>query len=155
MGTGRAADDGTASTRPGLIRVLPAGTMDGVPVEAHLEAAAGAGFDAVSLRPRHLRAWLEERPERSLGQLAARLRSLALGVSELDPVMGWSDPRTWTGATLPDAIEAELDMAATVGAVAVTALVAPGEPWDPGPGAEGLHALCAAAAERGVMVQLE
>ena len=124
-------------------------------MDDHLEAAAAAGFDAVSLRPRHLRSWLADGGGRDLDALAARLRTLSLGVSELDPVMGWSDPRDWSSAGLPDPIREELDMAATVGAVAVTALVAPGEPWEPGPGAEGLLALCAAAADRGVLVQVE
>jgi hypothetical protein len=52
-----------------IVRVLPAGTMEGVSIEAHLDAAAATGFDAVSLRPRH--------PERLLGALLAR---------------GWSGP---------------------------------------------------------------
>src|SRR3954468_15749685 len=95
-------------------RVLPAGSMDGVPVEAHLDAAAATGFGAVSLRPRHLRAWTDEVPGRTLEGLAARLRELSLGVSELDPVTGWSDPRTWTSVAVPDRIAAELDMAATL-----------------------------------------
>lgn len=142
--------DETTATR--IVRVLPAGTMQGVTVEAHLDVAASTGFDAVSLRPRHLRAWTSGR---SLRWLAARLGELSLGVAELDPVAGWSAPRLWPSAALPGRIHEELDMAATLGAVAVTALVAPGEAWEPGPGAEGLAVLCAAAADRGVLVQLE
>jgi len=138
-----------------IVRVLPAGTMQGVAVEAHLDAAAATCFDAVSLRPRHLRAWTTEGPGRSLHRLAARLRELSLGVAELDPVVGWSDPRRWEESALSERILDELEMAATLGAVAVTALVAPGEAWEPGPGTEGLAALCAAAADRGLLVQVE
>jgi sugar phosphate isomerase/epimerase len=109
----------------------------------------------VSLRPGHLRAWYAAAPGRTLEELAVRLGDLGLGVSELDPVMGWSDPRSWSTDQLPDGILEELDMASAVGARAVTALVAPGETWDPGPGVAGFAALCAAASARGVDVQIE
>ncbi len=138
-----------------VVRVLPAGTMDGVSIEAHLEAAAATGFDAVSLRPRHLRAWLAAEPGRRLDRLAARLRELSLGLAELDPVTGWSDPRTWPTGELPGRVVEELDMASELGAAAVTALVLPEEGWDATAGAEGLSALCAAASERSVRVQIE
>jgi sugar phosphate isomerase/epimerase len=142
-------------TTRGIERVLPAGTVEGVPVEVHLEVAAATGHDAVSLRPAHLRAWCGEAHGRTLEELAARLDDLGLVVSELDPVMGWSDPCPWPGGRLPDGILADLDMAAAVGARAVTALVAPGEAWDRGPGVAGFAALCAAAGDRGVDVQIE
>jgi sugar phosphate isomerase/epimerase len=102
-----------------IVRVLPAGTMQGVAVEAHLDAAAATGFDAVSLRPRHLRAWTAEGLGRSLDRLAARLRELSLGVAELDPVVGWSDPRQWAESAVPERILDELEMAATLEALAV------------------------------------
>jgi sugar phosphate isomerase/epimerase len=138
-----------------VVRVLPAGTMDGVAIEAHLDAAAATGFDAVSLRPRHLRSWLAEAPGRRLDRLASLLRQLALGLVELDPVTGWSDPRTWAAGELPGRVVEELDMASVLGATAVTALVLPEEGWDGSAAAEGLSTLCAAAAERGVRVQIE
>lgn len=138
-----------------LVRVLPAGSMEGVSIEAHLEAAAATGHGAVSLRPRHVRAWCDGPRGRSLGRLADLLGELGLGVSELDPVTGWSDPRLWPTTQLPAAVLEDLDTAAALGAVAVTALVAPGESWTPGPGVAGLDALCAAARQRDVLVQIE
>jgi sugar phosphate isomerase/epimerase len=149
---GATADPGTAR---GVVRVLPAGTMEGVAVEEHLVAAAGAGFDSVSLRPRHLRAWLADRPGRSLDHVAALVHELALGVCELDPVTGWCDPSTWPASGVPHQILEELDMAAAVGAAAVSALVLPGERWERGAGVEAMGRLCAAAGERGVAVQIE
>src|SRR4051812_4398146 len=150
-----ASGPSAAPPDPGIVRVLPAGTMSGVEIDAHLEAASAAGFDAVSLRPADVRGWVAERPGRSVDGLAARLRTAALGLSELDPVTGWSDPGRWPSRALPAALLDDLDLAAAVGAAAVTALVAPGEPWDDGRGTEGLARLCEAAAERGVAVQVE
>ena len=155
MSRGQPAAGADPATDAGVVRVLPAGTMQGVSIEDHLEAAAAARFDAVSLRPRHVRAWTAEGGGRSPERLASRLRGLSLGVAELDPLLGWSDPRQWPGTALPDPVGADLDLAAGLGARAVTALVAPGEGWETGPGIEGLAALCSAAAERALLVQLE
>lgn len=138
-----------------VIRVLPAGTMEEVPIEAHLDAAAAAGFDAVSLRPRHVRTWLAAAPGRTVEGLAGRVRERALGVAELDPVTGWSDPRSWSTSDLPAAVLDELDLAAALGSRAVSALVLPAERWEPGVGIEGLGRLGAAADERDLLVQLE
>lgn len=149
------SDAAVGAADRGIVRVLPAGTMQGVSIEAHLEAAAATGFDAVSLRPRDVRSWLDEQAGRSVDGLARCLRDSSLGLSELDPVTGWSDPGSWPPTALPTSILDELDMAASLGAVAVTALVLPEEGWDDGAGAEGLARFCAAADERGVLVQIE
>ena len=144
-----------ASAAPGIVPVLPAGTMNGVAVETHLEVAAATGHALVSLRPRHVRAWTATGPGHTTGALATRLGSLGLGVAELDPVTGWDDPRRWPTVDLPGDVLDDLDLAAAVGARAVTALVMPGEPWDPEAGVDGLGLLAAAAAERGLVVQVE
>jgi sugar phosphate isomerase/epimerase len=134
--------------------------MEGTSIEEHLDAAAAAGFDAVSLRPLAVRAWQRQAPRRSPVQLAERLRDLGLGLAELDPVVGWHDAVGGArvpaaGEPVPDVVRADLDLAAELGARAVTALVPPGATWSDGPGVAGLVALAAAAGERGLLVQVE
>jgi sugar phosphate isomerase/epimerase len=129
--------------------------MEGVGIEAHVEAAAVCGFDAVSLRPRHVRRWLDGAAGRTLRGLVATLGRHGIAVAELDPVMGWHDPSRWPGDLLPGDVVDDLDLAAALGATAVTALVGPGEPWDHGAGIDGLGVLAEAALARGVVVQLE
>jgi sugar phosphate isomerase/epimerase len=129
--------------------------MEGVTIDVHLEAASASGHGGVSLRPRHVAQWCAGGAGRSLAALAGRLEGSGLLVAELDPVTGWSDPRLWPTLALPEEVLDVLDTAAALGARAVTALVAPGERWEPEAGAEGLGRLCAAAAERGVRVQVE
>lgn len=138
-----------------VVPVLPAGTMNGVALETHLDVAAATGHELVSLRPRHIREWTATGPGHTADALAERLGSLGLGVSELDPVAGWHDPRRWPTVELPGDVLDDLDLAAAVGARSVTALVLPGEPWDPEVGVDGLGLLAAAAAERGLTVQVE
>jgi 4-hydroxyphenylpyruvate dioxygenase len=144
-----------ATVAPGVVPVLPAGTMNGVALEAHLEVAAATGHEMVSLRPRHIRAWTATGPGHTTDDLAARLAAFGLGVAELDPVTGWDDPRRWPTVELPADVLDDLDLAAAVGARAVTALVMPGEPWVPEAGVDGLGLLAAAADERGLAVQVE
>lgn len=144
-----------ASGAAPVVPVLPAGTMNGVALETHLEVAAATGHALVSLRPRHVRAWATSGPGHTTDALAGRLDGLGLGVAELDPVTGWDDPRRWPTVELPGDVLDDLDLAAAVGARAVTALVMPGERWDPEAGVDGLGLLAAAAAERGLAVQLE
>lgn len=144
-----------AAVAPGVVAVLPAGTMNGVALETHLEAAAASGHALVSLRPRHVRAWTATGPGHTTEALVARLDELGLGVAELDPVTGWHDPRRWPTVELPGDVLDDLDLAAAVGARAVTALVMPGEPWDREAGVDGLGLLAAAAVERGLLVQVE
>jgi sugar phosphate isomerase/epimerase len=115
--------------------------MEGVGIEAHVEAAAVCGFDAVSLRPRHVRRWLDGAAGRTLRGLVATLGRHGIAVAELDPVMGWHDPSRWPGDLLPGDVVDDLDLAAALGATAVTALVGPGEPWDHGAGIDGLGVL--------------
>ena len=129
--------------------------MEGVGVEAHVEAAAAAGFDAISLRPRHVRRWLDGGPGRTLRGLVSTVVGHGIAVAELDPVMGWNDPAGRPGGVLPGQVVEDLDLAAALGAAAVTALVGPGEPWDHGAGIDGLGALAEAALARGVRVQVE
>jgi sugar phosphate isomerase/epimerase len=149
-------DDSTEPVWPdGIVAVLPAGTVEGVGLDVHLEVAAASGHGAVSLRPRHVAEWGLAGGGRSPAALARRLDDLGLLLAELDPVVGWSDPRRWPTGALPGEVLAVLDLAATLGARAVTALVGPDERWDAEAGLDGLGSLCRAAAERGVLVQVE
>ena len=96
-----------------IVRVLPAGTMDGVPIEAHLDAAAATGFDAVSLRPRHLRAWLGDDSDRRLDQLAVAAGGAVPRADRARPGDGLErSPVDGRPAALPVRIPEELDMAA-------------------------------------------
>jgi 4-hydroxyphenylpyruvate dioxygenase len=76
--------------------VLCTGTLAGVPLIDKVNAAAGAGFRALSVRPREYEAWL------TTGWSSRDIRvffdDLGVAVAELDPVMAWlpgasPDPR--------------------------------------------------------------
>jgi len=143
-------------SEPGFMRVLPCGTMQGVPVEAFVEAAAIAGFDAVSFSPRMVQAWLSESSGRTVADLRSLVDGAGLSVSELDPVAGWHDaPRSPSGVELPAETRRTMAWAAELGAARVTALVLPGEVHEVGPASEGLTALVELGAELGVAVQVE
>jgi sugar phosphate isomerase/epimerase len=127
-----------------------------VDTETYLRASADAGFDAVSLRPGQVTAWVESGG--TLASLRHRLDALGLALAELDPVMAWAP-----GATLDpphaQSSAAVLAMAEELGAHAVSALVAPGHALDLDTQFDatvGAFAdLCDAAARHGVTVQLE
>jgi sugar phosphate isomerase/epimerase len=136
--------------------VLSCGTMLGIDTETYLGASADAGFDAVSLRPAQVTAWVEAGG--TLTSLRHRLDSFGLALAELDPVMAWA-PGSTPKSPHSQSSAAVLAMAQELGAHAVSALVAPGHLLDLDTQfdatVEAFAALCDAAAERGVAVQLE
>ena len=139
-----------------FVRVLPCGTMQGVPVEAYIETAAAAGFDAISLSPRIVQGWLSGAPGRTVADVRALLDDAGLSVSELDPVAGWHDaPRSSSGVELPADLRRGMSWAVVLGAARVTALVLPGEVHELGPASEGLAALVELGTDLGVAVQVE
>ncbi len=142
--------------------VLCSGTLNRqTPFADRLAAASKAGFAAVSLWGRDYAA------ARAQGLSDADLRTMladhGLAVAEVDPAWWW----------LPGAAEIhiapELDgedvfrfgerevfaMADALGARSLNAVDVFGGPWDLDGGAEAFAALCARAAEHGLLVQLE
>lgn len=130
-----------------ITTVLSVGTMGGIDVDTYLDAAAAAGFAAVSLRPPGIDAWTAA--GHSLASLRRRLGDLGLALAEVDPVTGWS------GGTVAPTSPRILDVAAALGARAVSALVLPDEHADEPALTEGFAALCDEASHRGLLVQLE
>lgn len=152
--------------------VLCAGTLPyGIPFRERIEAAAAAGFSAITLwGPDHARARREGLSDADLRRL---LDDAGLTVGELDSVWTWA-PGT-EGIVVPDAEnpdgyfsvgEAEIfRIADVVGARSITA-----SPWAPKSAphtsrpardhalervAEGFAGLCDRAARHGLLVQLE
>ncbi|MFO0688577.1 MAG: sugar phosphate isomerase/epimerase [Myxococcota bacterium] len=152
--------------------VLCAGTLPyGIPFRERVEAAAAAGFSAITLwGPDHARARREGLTDAAMRRL---LDDAGLGVGELDSVWTWA-PGT-EDVVVPDAEnpdgyfsvgEAEIfRIADVVGARSVTA-----SPWAPKSAphtqrpardralervAEGFAGLCDRAARHGLLVQLE
>jgi sugar phosphate isomerase/epimerase len=118
-----------------------------------------AGFDGLSIRPPDVRAWLSAAPGRTPAALRRRLADAGLILTELDPIMSWYTPPADRESAQLEADAAEsvalLDLAAELGATALSTLVRPGADWDPRLGAESVRALADQAAQRGLLVQLE
>ncbi|MEZ4330545.1 MAG: TIM barrel protein [Myxococcota bacterium] len=152
--------------------VLCAGTLPyGIPFRERVEAAAAAGFSAITLwGPDHARARREGLSDRAMRRL---LDDAGLGVGELDSVWTWA-PGT-AGTAVPDdenpdgyfsvGEDAIFRLADAVGARSITA-----SPWAPKSApharrtasdralervAEGYAGLCDRAARHGLLVQLE
>lgn len=147
----------TGPAEPALRWVLWAGTTGLFgPVGPRIAAAAGAGYQAVSVGPSEV-ARLEAAGT-SAAALGRRIRDAGLGVV-LDPVLNWYDDRS-TGSTSEfsrfSASEC-LRMARELGVMAISTMAHVG----PGPGppvelaAAAFGALCDRADEFGARVQLE
>lgn len=144
------------------VLVLCSGTLPrGVPFAERLEAAAGAGFAAVSLWGR------DYAGARAEGLSDHDLRSMlddhGLVVAELDPAWWW----------LPGAADVHIDawhdseevfgfgeddlfrMADAVGARSMNAVDVFGGTWDIDAAAEAFAGLCQRAAEHGLLVHIE
>lgn len=152
--------------------VLCAGTLPyGIPFRERVEAAAAAGFSAITLwGPDYARARREGLSDRALRRL---LDDAGLGVGELDSVWTWAPG---TGSVVvpdeenPDGYfsvgEAEIfRIADVVGARSITASpwapksaphsIRPAHDLEPDRVAEGFARLCDRAALHGLIVQLE
>jgi sugar phosphate isomerase/epimerase len=142
--------------------VLCSGTVArGTPFRARLEAAATAGYRAVSLWGRDYQGAREE--GYSDADMVALLRDHGLSVAELDPVW-W-----WTPGAASVSIPAELDpidvfrfgeaelfrIAEALGARSVNAADVLGGEWDVADAAASFAALCDSAAEHDLLVHLE
>jgi sugar phosphate isomerase/epimerase len=142
--------------------VLCSGTVArGTPFRARLEAAATAGYRAVSLWGRDYQGAREE--GYSDADMVALLRDHGLRVAELDPVW-W-----WTPGAASVSIPPELDpidvfrfgepelfrIAEVLGARSVNAADVLGGDWDVADAAASFAALCDTAAEHDLLVHLE
>jgi 4-hydroxyphenylpyruvate dioxygenase len=147
----------TATPQPELLRVLSTGTFTGAPVELLVAVAAAAGFDGISLRPADVRRWVAGAPGRTPRALRALLQAAGLRLTELDPVMAWYPPSQAGQPSHERETETRetLDLAADLGAPAVSALVAPDAVWDLPAASRALRTLAAEAAQRDLLIQLE
>lgn len=142
--------------------VLCSGTLArGTPFRARLEAAAAAGYGAVSLWGRDYQAARDE--GYSDADLVALLGDHGLAVAELDPVWWWT-PGASTFSVPPelDPIDVfrfgEQDLfliAELLGARSLNAAEVLGGDWSIADAAEAFAALCDRAAEHGLLVHLE
>jgi sugar phosphate isomerase/epimerase len=142
--------------------VLCSGTVArGTPFRERLEAAAAAGYSAVSLWGRDYQGARDEGYDDA--DLVALLSDHGLEVAELDPVWWWT-PGASSFSIPPelDSIdvfrfgEAELfHIAETLGARSVNAADVLGGTWEVAEAAASFAALCDRAARHGLLVHLE
>jgi sugar phosphate isomerase/epimerase len=142
--------------------VLCSGTLRrGIPFAERLDAASGAGFDAISLWGRD---YDDARSEGlSDGDLRAMLDDHGLVVAELDPAWWWlpgaSDVHIPPELDTEDVFrfgEAELfAVADALGARSMNAVDVFGGSWDVDGAAEAFAGLCTRAAEHDLLVHIE
>ncbi len=142
--------------------VLCSGTLRrGIPFAERLEAAAGAGFGAVSLWGRDYAAARAE--GLSDADLRAMLDDHGLVVAELDPAWWWLPGAS--DIDIPPALDTEdvfrfgeadlFAVADALGARSINAVDVFGGPWDVDGAAEAFAGLCTRAAEHGLLVHIE
>ncbi len=140
--------------------VLCAGTLPAASFRERAEAAAAAGFTALSLLVTdHARARAEGLSD---GDLRAILADRGLAVAEIDPLMSWipgaglHGSATDEGAALFRVSEDDFyAAAAAVGARSLNAVAYTAEPLPRDALAEHFAGLCDRARERGLLVHLE
>ncbi len=153
---------GPAPLGPGSL-VLCSGTLPrATSFRERLVAAAGAGFDAISLWGRDI-----DRAHHD-GHSDVEMRSMladhGLAVAEVDPAWWWTPGAAALGRTLVDVDPLDvfrygedelLAMAEAVGARSLNAAEVLGGTWGVDDAADAFAALCDRAAARGLLVHLE
>ena len=121
--------------------VLCSGTLGRTtPIEVKADAAAAAGFDAVSVYAREVA---------DGAALRRRLDDLGLAVAEVDGGLAWLPDRPGPDPAMV------LDLAVTLGARSVTVLETTGEAVDVPEAADAFAAVCERARPLGLLVHLE
>jgi sugar phosphate isomerase/epimerase len=132
--------------------VLCAGTLGQTPLLERIPAAAGAGFDGISVFTTDVERALSEGC--SVAELRSRIEDAGLAIAEVDPLASWYPGAAPGAGLLAASVDQALDMAEGLGARALSAIVfAP--PSDEDALAAAFASLCDQASDRNLLVLLE
>jgi sugar phosphate isomerase/epimerase len=124
-------------------------------LEARVDAAHAAGYDAISMSPRE--AMTLEDAGASLSDAARRAGDAGIGIAVLDAVFSWLRPADTMAleGTTPVTIDESARIASAMGIPYINAIALRGEPLPTDAIAERFAAFCDRAAESGCGVHLE